>query len=1610
MSDINLKLNTVDTFGKFYPTVIFDRVHLHYPVSESGAGWYMASGPTTINAHLSVHFTIEDEIEQTTVTRSMDLVKEWLQRTGIQLYVVANPASVFNSMLKAGNLNMEDLFDSESGGSGLGELGRNIIYEKWMENLAAYTWLTSKGVAGMGTRNKLIPALARVKYMGTMTMMDDPDYEDTPGGPPTTIGLLDDYDGDYDIWSYGGTEKFGAGMTASSYYPYTTMARLAVEFFDDPDNLANYMQELQDAGRAWWGSTDLNWEMFEDASEYGRLSDVIAGDRKFKSGMASALWATHLSKFNSSGLMNSLRPKLFQIPLADYCTAAHFQEKNVYDEDGDVLYELTNIKVSFSIAEADMDALDPSEWASDHLETQGAIEKYASSYFLIACTGASTGGAADTDEDLGYKLSPIRNMTLSNMAYGDIAYENIMEYGKTPPQEETVFITDTDTIFHDIPIQTFNSRYWKPSIVTHEKIVERINKILDAHSEGADKDPQLNSSLNNISNALDIHASAPDILPQLKLLMNTFPHKTPETASGRLYKDFRSAVNSMNRDAKLMVPLHKQLVRNMKIVDDREAYLPYSYIVPAPMKAPISDYIPSAWHKMSRCTQLVTPSPGILGDLGETYLEEMFPDGLLLGLDYTDFVDADTPSASEDGGAFFIDYGAAAGSTGYFSVLGMGTGLYPALYGAAAAEEMGSFLGPIGGWHAETEWKVFRDLASGMYDTSVSDMSMWDIGSSGEYVDELGPSGTEIKNGDTVVKNEGFWFFDWEKAVRTQSQICEVINLQSLQKYFNIRVPYEYFKVSSAKMTRTEATFETQNDTMELFGDPEIYASDYIPEGKDYLVEWYWDPGGEGELRYPGEVAPEIEGTYEMTWGGVTERGGIVFDNYTDYSRYTDWLMAAESGMSFREWYGSKGFTSTHAPDSFKTISIEAIMDTDLDYPATKESIYTRADDLSYGQPFVYALGTDTVSADEDSGYWVVYYSSDGVWKHTTVAYHKYWAHYWEACYAGYAPGRDDEGFMLDSMPMDVPSCPITRAPRWKLAVGTLSIPSFGGGSGGGGWGDGGWTYSDYPVYWPTRTFSGIFADDFGIDADNAYLATFAEADMGAGLVEDMLTEAYYRRKAKVKLVPAWIFERISNTPGWTGPGTITDVVDLMNERLASESAVDFIGGTPLLEEFIGSFGAMVSKLGDLTDGPDEVLDILTYADTATSTHRHYSYLKYKNFEVCSPYTGDSLIAYGGSFYGKPPDVDSEEDEVSYTDYAATSLERIYSSYGSSTDASAGLDVSYGKGSTDDLDMKTGRYSFGTRYDSSKDMYRNKPMGQVRGGYRLMAFQYRDYMDDDVAYYNTIGSDWGNRQDYWTNYEVTVSVTDTTLKLLDGFHTIIEEEYNNFIENYYNLAIASCSYNNIEDRYNDFFRIGMYERFPNPDYNNQAWIRAPYVYNLCRELFFRAFSSEHGATAFGGETVPEGSSVQGRIKECTRRIINDIGPDEGLMSKLEAFKLNFEKILNIMKPRLRESGATYHPVLQQAVSIGPGVGTSADYEGGYDNPDFYTDVIEHVKYHTFTSTFPIDEAIYGNLYLSAYWDLEYRLKGSAGEGPMVFGAGYDSFGWEGVDGDEGGLS
>ena len=126
-----------------------------------------------------------------------------------------------------------------------------------------------------------------------------------------------------------------------------------------------------------------------------------------------------------------------------------------------------------------------------------------------------------------------------------------------------------------------------------------------------------------------------------------------------------------------------------------------------------------------------------------------------------------------------------------------------------------------------------------------------------------------------------------------------------------------------------------------------------------------------------------------------------------------------------------------------------------------------------------------------------------------------------------------------------------------------------------------------------------------------------------------------------------------------------------------------------------------------------------------------------------------------------------------------------------------------------------------------------------RDGYRVLTFEYRDYMDDDVAYYNTWGSYMGGRNqvwaesfdatgadddlnwtelwsegataveiqkidDVWTKYVVVIDIQDRTLAALVEFYEYLENVYKMF-EEYSERANQICSYNNIVGRFNDFF-------------------------------------------------------------------------------------------------------------------------------------------------------------------------------------------------------------
>ena len=304
----------------------------------------------------------------------------------------------------------------------------------------------------------------------------------------------------------------------------------------------------------------------------------------------------------------------------------------------------------------------------------------------------------------------------------------------------------------------------------------------------------------------------------------------------------------------------------------------------------------------------------------------------------------------------------------------------------------------------------------------------------------------------------------------------------------------------------------------------------------------------------------------------------------------------------------------------------------------------------------------------------------------------------------------------------------------------------------------------------------------------------------------------------------------------------------------------------------------------------------------------------------------------------------------------------------------------------------------------------------TRRGYRVMAFEYRDYMDDDVAYYNTVG-----REEFFyrhsdgpdgvygeeraggepTKYRIEIDVEDTSLKMIDDIYYHLEENYNKFIRNYYNLAVATCSFNNINDQFNEFFANGIKEKYPS--YEDQEWIRAPYIFNMARNVLFNTFGEDED-----GEI--EATSIQ----ENTARTARLIGPDDGRLMHLNTFKTDFEKLINVIRPHVgspttatngqRLFGSsealhpggdgftgpvyTYHPVYDRTLIVagmGEDVDNAESWSTDYAVDTAWSSAINHADTYTFknstdggeTHGWPIEEQIYGDIFLSAIHEWDY---------------------------------
>ena len=159
------------------------------------------------------------------------------------------------------------------------------------------------------------------------------------------------------------------------------------------------------------------------------------------------------------------------------------------------------------------------------------------------------------------------------------------------------------------------------------------------------------------------------------------------------------------------------------------------------------------------------------------------------------------------------------------------------------------------------------------------------------------------------------------------------------------------------------------------------------------------------------------------------------------------------------------------------------------------------------------------------------------------------------------------------------------------------------------------------------------------------------------------------------------------------------------------------------------------------------------------------------------------------------------------------------------------------------------------------------PFEDISNDYRLMAFNYNYFVDDDEAAPNHSESDTKYVLD---GYFAKVNVGDSSLRILIGFNdhlkTVLRE-----VESYLEEAQENCAFNEFNSEFNTFFKEQMAVRYEdNPQ--SAPWIRGPMTYALFRDLFENVYGGDYYSTM-----------------EAARQFMDAINPETGWLSALQEF-------------------------------------------------------------------------------------------------------------------------
>ena len=225
----------------------------------------------------------------------------------------------------------------------------------------------------------------------------------------------------------------------------------------------------------------------------------------------------------------------------------------------------------------------PSNW-----EDSSVIESMVDSFSVIMDHNNEEYGATT--------VGTVAVRPLLAMKTSAVAYERVFEDGYIADKENVEYFDSKNSPYSQTPLVSIDSAIYKVDKVTHAQIVDKIQGVLDRYKteyeaeRGFDK---LKNMYNGISTIITTHANDPYLLPRLATFQRSWPHKTPARAVGKLYKDFRKNIFTINKTIKRAARVYPRIKYSAKVVDLRPlpAESAYTPLYKSDWESNITDYI-----------------------------------------------------------------------------------------------------------------------------------------------------------------------------------------------------------------------------------------------------------------------------------------------------------------------------------------------------------------------------------------------------------------------------------------------------------------------------------------------------------------------------------------------------------------------------------------------------------------------------------------------------------------------------------------------------------------------------------------------------------------------------------------------------------------------------------------------------------------------------------------------------------------------------------------------------------------------------------------------------------------------------------------------------------